>query len=311
MLQPNRRVGIQQIVASGLCFGCLGILGKLIYQHGVNAGELLTLRFSFAALMLFSFHLLRNPKRLRITGKQLLSCAMLGTFGYALFAWCFFSALDGLSASLSVLLLYTYPIMVTLGGRLLFQEKIPRQKLWALPLVLLGTVVLVWGEMSVGKASALILGLASAFFYSLYILLSSRLLRYVPADISVPYIQVFAALVLSILFLHDPGRVQLIMERAWWIVLLIALVGTVFAMSLFLAGLQKLQNWEVALLSTTEPLSAVLLAALFLGERLSFWQLMGSVGIFLGLLVVAKPLSRTTLTGNSAVVEPNAKVAGR
>ncbi len=298
MLQPNRRLGIQQIIASGLCFGCLGILGKLIYQHGVNAGELLTLRFSFAALMLFSFHLLRNPMRLRITGKQLLSCAILGTFGYALFAFCFFSALDGLSASLSVLLLYTYPIMVTVGARLLFHEKIPRQKLWALPLVLVGTVVLVWGEMSVGKATALLLGLASALFYSLYILLSSRLLRHVPADISVPYIQLFAALVLSILFLHDLDRVQLIMQKAWWIVLLIAFVGTVLAMSLFLAGLQKLQNWEVALLSTTEPLSAVLLAALILGERLSFWQIMGSIGIFLGLLLVVRPLPGSKAQGH-------------
>ncbi|HYX31682.1 MAG TPA: DMT family transporter [Oligoflexus sp.] len=292
MLHPKRRLGIQQVIASGLCFGCLGILGKLLYQHGATAGELLALRFSFAALMLFAWHMIRGPKRLLISWPQLLSCAVLGIFGYALFAWCFFAALGGLSASLSVLLLYTYPVMVTIGGRLLFQETIPIQKLWALPLVVAGTVALVWGEFSVDKASALILGLCAALFYSLYILLSSRLLRKVPADISVPYIQTFAAMILTGIFVHDVERIQNLWWNAWWIILLIALVGTVLAMSLFLAGLQKLQNWEVALLSTTEPLSAVILAAMFLGERLSASQMLGALGILLGLLVVARPMPR-------------------
>lgn len=292
MSHPNRRLGIQQIIASGLCFGCLGLFGKLLYQHGASAGELLALRFSFAALMLFAWHLARDPSRLRLPWQQLLSCAVLGVFGYALFAWCFFSALGGLSASLSVLLLYTYPVMVTLGGRLLFQEKIPKQKLWALPLVLVGTVALVWGEISVDKVSAVILGLCAALFYSLYILLSSRVLRHVPADISVPYIQTFAAVILTLIFVHDFDRIQNLWLNAWWIILMIALVGTVLAMSLFLAGLQKLQNWEVALLSTTEPLSAVLLAAMFLGERLSPSQVLGGLGILLGLLLVARPIPR-------------------
>lgn len=295
MSHPNRRLGIQQVIASGLCFGCLGLFGKLLYQHGATAGELLVLRFTFAALMLFGWHMIRDPKRLILPWRQLLSCAALGIFGYALFAFCFFSALGGLSASLSVLLLYTYPIMVTIGGRVLFHEKIPKQKLWALPLVIIGTVALVWGEMAVEKVSAVGLGLAAAFFYSLYILLSSRLLRKVPADISVPYIQSFAALILTLLFVHDFDRIQTLWMNAWWIILSIAFFGTVLAMSLFLAGLQKLQNWEVALLSTTEPLSGVLLASLFLGERLSPSQVLGGLGILLGLLLVAKPVARRAL----------------
>ncbi len=294
----NRRLGIQQIIASGLCFGCLGLFGKLLYQHGATAGELLALRFFFAALMLFAWHLMRDPKRLWLPWRQLLSCAVLGIFGYALFAWCFFAALGGLSASLSVLLLYTYPIMVTIGGRLLFHEKIPRQKLWALPLVVIGTVALVWGEISVEKVSAVGLGLCAALFYSLYILLSSRLLRKVPADISVPYIQSFAALILTLLFVHDFERIQNLWVNAWWIILSIAFMGTVLAMSLFLAGLQKLQNWEVALLSTTEPLSAVLLAAIFLGERLTPSQVLGGLGILLGLLLVARPVKRRAVNVN-------------
>ncbi|MBC7531219.1 MAG: EamA family transporter [Oligoflexus sp.] len=70
-------------------------------------GELLSLRFLLAALMTFAFLALRLPKRIRLSRRELLSCAILGVFGYAVFSFCFFTALTGLSASLTVLLLYT------------------------------------------------------------------------------------------------------------------------------------------------------------------------------------------------------------
>ncbi|MCX6130010.1 MAG: DMT family transporter, partial [Proteobacteria bacterium] len=219
-----RRIGMLQIIASGLCFGSLGVLGKLLFSHGASAGELLSLRFSLAALLLFTFHLFRNPRRLLIHWRDLASCALLGVFGYALFAWCFFTALEGISASLSIMLLYTYPALVSLGGYWFFQEKIPKQRMMALPIALIGTMALVWGDMSVEKYSSLLFGLAAAIFYSVYILLSSRLLRKIPADISVPYIQAFAGLVLTSIFLRDSSRVLQLIYDAWWIILLIALI---------------------------------------------------------------------------------------
>jgi drug/metabolite transporter (DMT)-like permease len=102
------------------------------------------------------------------------------------------------------------------------QEETNQQKLGALPLLFLGTVALVWKEVSVDKNCALILSFCAVLFYSFYILLSSRLLRKMPPDISVPYVQRFAAMVLSLIFLHDSHRALAIMRDAWLIVILIA-----------------------------------------------------------------------------------------
>jgi drug/metabolite transporter (DMT)-like permease len=65
-------------------------------------------------------------------------------------------------------------------------------------------------------------------------------------------------------------------------------VATVLAMSLFLAGLQKLKSSEVSLLSTAEPITGVALATLFWGEILSAGQWLGSAFVIAGMLLVAR-----------------------
>jgi drug/metabolite transporter (DMT)-like permease len=288
----QRHLGILQSVLSGLCFGSLGLFGKNLYTYGVRPGELLSLRFLLASTVLIGFLLFRGRPRLKLPLASLASCALLGIAGYALFSFCFFTALTGLSSSLTVILLFTYPIGVTVGGRLLFGDRIPAAKRLALPLGLLGMVALVWGEMSVRSPTALVYGMAAALFYALYILYSARFLRRIHPLVSTAYIQLFAGLTLTCLFLRSPIRAWTILSQDPFSILMIALVGTVFAMSLFLAGLQKLKSWEVSLLSITEPLSTVVLASIFLGERMSLLQWGGTFTVLASMVWIALPAKR-------------------
>lgn len=288
----TRQVGMLEVIASGVCFGFLGFFGKELLSHGVRPGELLALRFLMAAALMLAFLPFKQRPGRWLSLRQLLACLTLGICGYAVFAFCFFSALEGLSASLTVLLLYTYPALVAAGAWLLFKEKIPRQHWPALPLAGLGLLGLVWGEFSVQSWEALGFGIGSAVVYALYILCSSRWLRGVPATVAAPTIQLGAGLTLTALYLRDPARALSIIEHDWLLILGISLVSTVLAMSLFLAGLQKLRSWEVSLLSTTEPLVGVLVGALILGERLSGVQMLGGVALILSLVWVSVPVGR-------------------
>ena len=160
----RRGLGILQIVLSGVCFGFLGLFGKSLFEKGVVPGELLSLRFLTAAGLTFIFIAVTRPSLFRVSLHTLASTAGLGVFGYALFSFCFFSALKGLSVSLTVLLLYTYPVLVALGGRIFFGETIQREKLWAFPFAGLGLVGLVWGDFTIERAEFLLLGFTAALF---------------------------------------------------------------------------------------------------------------------------------------------------
>ena len=289
MWVTQRRVGIFQVLLSGFCFGFLGVLGKSAYQKGLTPGELLSLRFTIGGVLLALGYAVRNPERLRLTRRQLASCAWLGVLGYAVFSSCFFQALTGLSVSLTVLLLYTYPVMVALGAWMLFGERMAKGRWSALPIVMVGLVLLVWGDMQVSKPVSLMFGIASAVFYSAYILASSRWLKGVDAGAAAVYIQLSAGLALGAVHLRNPERVGEILVVAWPTLLAIALVCSVAAMSLFLAGLQKLKSWEVSILSTAEPVTGIGLAVLLMGERLTAMQGAGAALVLAAFLLVAWP----------------------
>ena len=166
----SRQKGFIQIILSGMCFATLGFFGKSAFQLNIKPGELLSLRYTLSAFLLGITILITKPKSLLLTRFQLISSLMLGIFGYALFSSFFFIALSGLSASLTVLLLYTYPAMVTLLSRFILKEYLGKKRAMALGLASIGMIGLVWGEFALSEPKYLLFGLSAAFFYSLYII---------------------------------------------------------------------------------------------------------------------------------------------
>jgi drug/metabolite transporter (DMT)-like permease len=172
----DRAIGRVEILLSAVGYGFIGIFGKRAFASGLEPGEFLTLRFALAASLLWIFVLVARPRDARIGRRQLLSCVGLGVFGYALFTTLYFNALEGLSASLTSLLLYTFPVIVTVAAWALFKEPIGWRRGLALPVVSAGLVLLLWGNLAVTNWGAVAFALAAAVFYSIYILASSRLL---------------------------------------------------------------------------------------------------------------------------------------
>lgn len=286
---PPRKRGVIQVLLSGLCFGFLGLFGKLAFAKGISPGELLSLRFLLGGALLIVFFLLTDVRKLRLSRRQIFIYLVLGVFGYAVFSTFYFQALSGLSASLTVLLLYTYPIFVAAGGWIFLGESIPRGRRFALPLALAGTVLLVGGDFEITRAAAFLFGLGSAVFYSVYILLSRRLLRAADPVVAVAFIQGFAGLALGCFYLRDPERVAAVVHAGWQVLVALTLVCSIGAMALFQAGLKKLQGWEASVLGTAEPIAGVSIAAAVLGERLNAWQIGGAFSVLVALVAVSVP----------------------
>lgn len=285
----SRAIGVIQILLSGICFGFLGLFGKGAFEKGLTPGEVVSLRFIFAGILLFSFLILTTPKRLRLSTSHLLWSIALGAGGYAVFSYCFFHALSGLSTSLTFLLLYMYPVIVPIGGRLFLGERIPKERLIAMPIAMIGLAMLVWGEFQVRDPKFLAFGIASAVFYSAYILCSRRFLTTVDSMASTAYIQIAGGLALGAIHWREVERLQFAISEAWPWILALALICSIAAMSLFLAGLQRLRSWEASILSTSEPVTAIIVAFILLNEEMSHPQMMGAALVLTALVTVSLP----------------------
>lgn len=293
---PHRFLGFVQIILASVCFGFLGIFGKLAYNNGIPIGELLTFRFILASIVLWVVLILFRPEWTKISGPQFLISAGLGIFGYALFATLYFKALEGLSVALAALLLFTYPLWVQIIAAFMGEKPTAWQVLCS-AIVFCGLVFLLWGQISITSFAAFAYALGGAISYAVYIIVSGRYQSQIRPLTSSLYVTTFSALALMVFHNPSMGRIEEYSLLQSQIIFGLALVSTIVPMTLVLASLQKLKKTEVALLSTLEPVVATLASWLLLGEKLLPLQVIGGILILFGLALRFRERMDPEITG--------------
>jgi len=279
-----RLVGAGYVAVSACSFAAMAIFAKVAYGSGAQTFGLLALRFDIAALVMTGVMLLKGYRWPQ--GRNLVYLIGMGSIGYVGQSFCFFSALNYASAGLVALLLYLHPAIVAVLACFLFGYRLSALKLFAILGALGGTAVIVSGDSS-GSSIGIMLGAGAACIYSGYILVGTRVLKTETPIAAATVIMLAAAAVFTALALwHNaalPGSVG-----GWLAAVGIALISTVVAMIAFFAGLARLAPGDAATISTLEPLVTVLLAAIFLGEPLTFVKAVGGVVIVGSLIVLAR-----------------------
>ncbi len=132
----------------------------------------------------------------------------------------------------------------------------------------------------------LVLAIASPTIYTGYILIGERVMTSVPAVAASAVIMSGAAIAFCALGALNHQLAFPANARGWAVGVGIALIPTMIAISLFLAGLPRIGAARAALLSTWEPVVTVFLAVVVLGDRLSFVQVLGGVLVIVAVIVV-------------------------
>src|SRR5258706_688627 len=130
---------------------------------------------------------------------------LMGGLGYVGQSFAYFTALTIASAGLVALLLYLYPAIVTLLAVLIFKDRLTLTKLGAVLLALVGTVLTI-GPTGGGRTLGIVLGIAAALIYSIYILAGSRITPQAGSIPSSTIVMISAAIVYSgIVRIHGPA----------------------------------------------------------------------------------------------------------
>jgi drug/metabolite transporter (DMT)-like permease len=277
-------------LASAAAFGAMGIFGKLAYDEGATVGTLLATRFVLAAALFWLFVVCAGGVRdLRALPRRDVGIAVaLGAVGYGAQAGGYFAALERLDASLLSLLVYTFPVMVTVTAVALGRESASRRTAMALALASTGLVLVLAGAAT-GALDALgtALGLGAAVVYSAYILISDGVAARVGPLALSTLVCTGAAMTLTLAGFAggdlDPGSVSAT-GFAWLSGL--AVVSTVGAIALFFAGLRRVGPTAASILSTLEPVVTVGLAFVVFAESLGPAQLAGGALVLSAVLAV-------------------------
>lgn len=268
--------GALMAAASAIAYGSLGVFTKLAFAEGWNVPSLLAARFGLAALCMLPFAVFASG-----TWKGFGPAMLLGVLGYATTTALYFPSIRHLPAAVASFLLYLAPVLVAVLSYLVLRERLGRPGLVALGLAMGGLLLLTLGAFT-GELSLLGIGLAagSAVTYALAIVAGRRVAQSmhwsrVALGVALGAFLAYVAFGLATRQLVVPPG-----PRALLWALGIGALATGVALPLFYAALARASASHVAVISTLEPVSTLVLAAVFLSE-IPAWS-----GILGGLLIV-------------------------
>ncbi|HUX66270.1 MAG TPA: DMT family transporter [Terriglobales bacterium] len=302
----RRRVGARAhhgyllIAAAAFCWGSSAVLARAVFTGHWFAGARLVpvgplvltqTRIVLAALLLLPVLAVVRRGRLALLSADALRGAALGIAGMSVSNYFYYVAIARTTVAIAIILQYTTPIWVLLYLVARGRQRATPARLAAVGLALLG-IALVLGLAHPGAALRLdplgvAAALAAALGFTYYNIAGQTLATRVDPFLISLHMLLGAALVW--LFISPPWRLWTAHypSREWGFLLGFSLLATLLPTLLYISGLRHLDPTRAVVTSCLEPVTGILLAALFLGEVLDWSRALG-VACVLGAVVLVQ-----------------------
>ena len=278
MKTPNNQLFYLLMFLAMIGWGMSWVSVKIL-GHYIDEYAMILLRFGITAASLVPIIYLRGDSfRIDRRSLELVLTASLAFFAYMKY---FFLGVQLGTASLGGAFVTTLiPIMTFLLLFLMGKKQITRREQAALLLGAVGvmTILGIWNRSwdEIGAVQNLYFVLA-AFLWALLTIISSGNKKLSPLVFTFYLYLVTVALDL-LFFVELPAIDFHHFDGTFWIhMLIISLISTTFANTIYFIGIEKLGAGAVSTFVFLVPFAAIGLSILFLDERISLWMIIGTV----------------------------------
>jgi len=287
----NKLKGHLLVGFSGILFGFIIFGGQISANLGLSLFELSTLPYLFSPLLLLPFVI---QKKLWVSKKHFLLLFFFGLVEVLCTVFQFAGLILGVSVAVVVLLLYAQPLWTTIISFLFLKEKINKWQIIACVLVIFGVIFLVnpvdfFSQKSwVGMIAALFGGI----FLSLWVVFGSvagkRKIHPVSTKFYVSLISLaFLFLGFPILSFLVPASAISSFSSPWpiWIwgwLFVYNLLAITLGHIIYFTGAKFIPTASSGVLLLLEPVSGVILSAIFLSQPITLSIVAGGALILLG-----------------------------
>jgi len=262
-----------------IIFGTLGLFTRNIT---VSSGELALYRAILAAILISGYLLIKRQKIDVKAIKKELILLLLSGMAMGINWILLFEAYKYTTISAATLSYYFAPVIVTAVCPIIFREKLTKIQNICFVMSTVG-LILITGIGNVGESGTdfigILFGLGAAAFYATVVLLN-KFIKNV-AGIHRTLLQFLAAiLILAPYVMASSGcTLEKLDAKGWICLLVVGLVHTGITYCLYFSALKELKGQEAAILSYIDPLVAVLISVLILGEHMTVLQIVGGACI--------------------------------
>ncbi len=264
------------LLSAMLIFGTIGLFIRYIplpssliaFSRGF-IGTLFILLFLAVKRMPISWTAIRQN-----IGRLLLCGICIG------FNWIFlFEAYRYTSVAIATLCYYMAPIIVILVSPIVLKERLTVCKSCCVALALIGMILVsgIGQDTGTTNVTGIFFGLGAAVLYAAIIILNKKLSPIAAYDKTIMQLGIASLILLPYVFATEDIAAIAVPPLAWIFLLVLGIVHTGFAYTLYFGSLSFLRGQTIALFSYLDPIFAIFLSAVVLHEPLTGPGLLGAV----------------------------------
>ena len=284
-------VSIGLVVFATFACAATPILAKLAYAHGATPATVTLFRFVIGAVIFFGLWRL-NPSPLNLTRAIIVIGFVLGAL-YVVRALGYLSAITLIPVSIAVVVVYLYPSLVALLAKMVDGVHIGAVQTLCIAGAVLGVALATGSAPQNLNLFGLVLAFAAAASTAIVIYFGGKLCRTVGSVPSCMLAFISAAILITAwtIAFSDVGLPTAPM--GWVGVVGSGLAFTIGILSFFTA-LKVLDAVKATIIGNMEPLFAIMLSYVALGETLSAIQFAGVVFVLVSVIVPNLSMLRDT-----------------
>ena len=223
--------------------------------------------------------------------------AMLGTLFFVFFPWAFNASLQYNPAARGAVGLATIPIQTLLVAAAFGREPLTAAKIAGVFLAFSGIVV-AFGAAAFGRDNSdylvgdglMLLGVLCAAVYSVFS--RATLMRHGPLFVTASAMAFAVAVLVPVVAFHGGGlALPALSPKGWMAVVFLGTIAGTVQFSLFMWALRWLPPTTTVLYLTLNPITAMVLGIVVLGEKLTAELIAGMALVLIGILVGSSAFS--------------------
>ena len=262
------------MAAAMLVFGTIGLFVKNIGfpSSFISFARALTGSIFIALFMLFSGHGL-DKKSVLINLKLLIPSGIAMAFNWI----CLFEAYRFTGVAVGTLCYYMAPVIVVILSPVFLKEKLTAINVTSVLAAVVGAV-LISGVVSGSAKSAkgILLGLAAAALYSTVVMINKFVKNLSPIETTFVQLSTAAVTMIPYILLTEEVTAFVFDRRSVIFTLIVGVFHTGIVYMIYFSSVQKIPAQTTAVFSYIDPVTAIILSAVVLGERLDAVQLIGT-----------------------------------
>ncbi|MGI6308934.1 MAG: DMT family transporter [Dethiobacteria bacterium] len=279
-----------------------GSIGAFIRNINLSSSEIAFLRAVIGSIFLISasFFLRQKPAYKSIKRNILLLSLSGAAIGIN---WIFlFRAYECTSIANATLSYYFAPIFVIILAPLILKEKLTPVRVVCVFTAMLGLFLIVKVgngnlDYSYNHILGIIYGLLAAAFYASVILMNKFIKNLSGFETTLVQLMSAVLVLLPYVVLKDGLSFSGVNSNTIILILIVGIIHTGVAYFLYFTAIKELKGQTIAVLSYIDPISAVIIAAIFLGEAMNFTQAIGGM-LILGSTFLSEKLETETYNRN-------------